>query len=129
MPIKEFDTELNLRRLSNNARLRGKRFENLVFSFFPIIKKEKDGSMFDGKVKGKFVEIKSCEVRINKKKERNGRVKFSKRQIEYITKYPNKVIVILVLHKRGRVYKIYQISGDKIPPQRQISWRRLVEAN
>jgi len=68
MPIKEFDIELNLRRLSNNARLRGKR-------------------------------------------------------------YPNKVIVILVLHKGGRVYKIYQISGDKIPPQRQISWRRLVEAN
>lgn len=125
MSIKEFDTEFYIRKLSNNARLRGKRFENLVFSFFPVIEKCKEGSIFDGKIKDKFVEIKSCEVRVNKKR-RNGRVKFSKRQIEFIKNHPDKIILILVLHKNGRVYKIYQISGDRLPHQKQVSWRVLI---
>ena len=125
--MKEYNVDLNIKSLSDNARLRGKRFEDLIFNFFPILNRNKDGSTFDGYLPNtnKFIEIKSCEVEVNRRK-RNGRVKFTKSQLEYLNKHPENVLLFLVLHKKGRVYKIYQISGDKIPIQKQVSWKRLI---
>ena len=127
--MKEYNVDLNIKSLSDNARLRGKRFEDLVFNFFPILNRNKDGSTFDGYLPNanKFIEIKSCEVEVNRRK-RNGRVKFTKSQLEYLNKHPENVLLFLVLHKKGRVYKIYQISGDKIPIQKQVSWKRLLNS-
>jgi len=130
--MKEYNVDLNIKSLSDNARLRGKKFEDLIFNFFPVLNRNKDGSTFDGYLPNampnanKFIEIKSCEVEVNRRK-RNGRVKFTKSQLEYLNKYPENVLLFLVLHKKGRVYKIYQISGDKIPIQKQVSWKRLVK--
>ena len=124
----EHNVDIQVRRLSNNARKRGKRFEDLIFNLFgSVLIRNKDGALFDGMLNdnSKFVEIKSVEEKITKKK-RNGRIKFSKNQIDYIKEHPNEVLLFLVLHKNGRIRKIYQIEGKDIPIHRQVSWKNLI---